>query len=1311
MAYQTVAQREAQFEAEMALNYPEQQTGFKGGFLSGHDSVGSWFSAGLSGLLLSKATSDNNQRKWYIQRNGIQFGKNELDKAISQYKEISKHRKLTKIEDEDLKEMVKRNSLLTRDLAHVYNTKGGDLDAPIDKEGQSFNKRWGVNTEDEAALSALIALFKERPSYVGGVFTAEIIKDLPITLLALLASVPTGGATGAAQGTSLVARTLNKLNNIQPAALRGLAKVGTGVASGSAIGASYEAAYSKLNEGTVKSKQVKAGAAFGAGFGVLMGLGVIGRTSKDLKLKQAGKAEEARIQAGPTYKQMVEAPEQEKVQSVINKKVPSEPTKEFASEAVDALYPAEEIKKVKKAAHQIYKEHNARLFPELQNGREYQVVTLKQAKDLGLPNIKDDVAVQSIVHKNVSHIVWQEGKISNEFKSFYKNYEKILGESFKDITPRQHLFMRDENSYRSYLMAAELAKVKQRLMPEVDADNATDAIKLKENEANNLALEELEKAYDDVVSEGMSSSDRDVQNVIDELRINRTSPEDVEVNQIPSAVSKGMDWLEANPRKKLGIATGAAAAGFLYTGNEEDLYGDVKGEPFQTALAAGLGVALGPKAYKLVKGKGLNPATMRIKAQIAKGLEVDSEIAKVWEFEAQLIINKLDKFKKEEVQTIINSIEGTKSASINMTQAMKDTQKEIETLLNTIGDAAVESGLIKDKNGILKMGMEGMDESTRGAFLNNYFPHLFRNMGRLTDDDLTIILGKLNDGSATKRKINATLAELREMVEKNPNLTKGLQLLSEKEAINVYVQGMSRAIIGRNALNAMEKLDLGFPENPRGVKLPALLKATDFELLKKGGKLSDQEITHYRNFSHPALKGYVAHNNIHHVLDDFFAVRHRGNIGEIREKVLSLNNALKRVFVFGSLFHTQALFMSGVYSMGITGALKGTFKVGKNTITKENARQGSRNISWTDMQLGETKFVELAKEAILDGLQIVNIRKQELTNPGKAQLDSVEHHFGRGGKAMGKAFDMIDTITWEYMHDRFKLAVYLKQKEKYLDQGVDAKLAGQKASEFANDAFGSLDWNNFATRLYQYAAENPNRVRSKIAAKAAQFVPLDKRRWLNLGLFAPDWTVSNIRIVYKTMTGLPTAGKAKFFQMTHKGNWESPEAKAAVKAWNAYAQYSIKAGVYTSALWWTMTELFSDEEPTMEGWWDFWSGENSGRLDLGGGESMVISKQIAEPIHWAQHPMHTFSNKTSVVPKTIAELMFNKQWFSLKQGMPLGPRLIDEDGTNHYAKWILGKTIPIVGKSVLDEDLDWQERFERVFTGFFGFPQYGDPEK
>ena len=582
MAYRTVAQREAQFEAEMARYLPEDNSGFVGGFLSGHNSVGSWFTSGLSGILASKAASDSNQRKWYIQRNGIQFGKNELDKAIKEYEELAKHRKLTELESEDYKEMVSRNTALTNDLQFVFDNKKGDLDAVIDKDGKSFNERWGVNTEDEAALGALIELFKQNPSYVGGVFTAEIIKDLPITLLALLASVPTGGSSGAAQSSRLVATTLNKLNNIQPAALRGLAKMGTGVAGGSAVGAGYEAAYSKLNQGSVKGNQVKAGAAFGAGFGILAGLGILGRTNKDLKAKQVQELQVKRGMAGGDridYKSMVQNAQKE---------TPVKPAnKEFASEAVDALYPAEEINRVKKAAHKIYTEHDTRIFPELKDGIEYRVVTLAQAKNLKLPNVRDDIPVQSIVKDNVSHIVWQEGKISNEFKNFYKNYEGILGESFNDITPSQHLFLRDENSYRSYLMAAELAKVKQRLMPEPQARTADEAIKIKENEANNMALNELERAYGEVEAEGMSASNRQVDELVEELKATRTTPDDIEVNTTPSIVNRSMTWLESNPRKKLGIAAGLAGGAYAVADKEEE-------EPFQQALAVGLGVALGP---------------------------------------------------------------------------------------------------------------------------------------------------------------------------------------------------------------------------------------------------------------------------------------------------------------------------------------------------------------------------------------------------------------------------------------------------------------------------------------------------------------------------------------------------------------------------------------------------------------------------------------------------------------------------------------------------------------------------------------------
>jgi len=64
----------------------------------------------------------------------------------------------------------------------------------------------------------------------------------------------------------------------------------------------------------------------------------------------------------------------------------------------------------------------------------------------------------------------------------------------------------------------------------------------------------------------------------------------------------------------------------------------------------------------------------------------------------------------------------------------------------------------------------------------------------------------------------------------------------------------------------------------------------------------------------------------------------------------------------------------------------------------------------------------------------------------------------------------------------------------------------------------------------------------------------------------------------------------------------------------------------------------------------------------------------------------------------------------MKKGFPMGPSIVDSDGEAHYGKWILGKFIPIVAKPIIADDLEWQERFERVFTGFFGFPQYGKPK-
>ena len=866
---------------------------------------------------------------------------------------------------------------------------------------------------------------------------------------------------------------------------------------------------------------------------------------------------------------------------------------------------------------------------------------------------------------------------------------------FSRLTPNDHKHLKDIDSWEVFWQAREKARIALHLEERAKAEvgqRVRYEKNSREQEVNVRAARELERAYLQRQEELLTPSERNINDVKDDIDA-RGAPDDIPINTEQGYAARASEYLGDKSKVGIGVAAGAAVGAYALSDKEE-------GDPLRNALVAGLAVGLGPKAYRALSGKSLNAISMAIKAQVARGLQIDAATAKVWELKAQRIIEKLDTLDKLTIDDVIEAIEtGTKMSGKNAKELNK-IKDDITSLLTVIGKAAVESGLIKDIDEVVKLTMREMNPETMGAFLNNYFPHLFVNMDKLTDEDIAKIFGRLKHLSQEKRTIRGTLKEIKAMMDlpegHKDKLSISLELLGAKDAINVYVQGMSRTIIGRNAVNSMLKLNLEVGDKA----MPALITLADLDILKKSKEYNVQEGLNYKTFDHPALEGYAAHNNVHSVLNDFFAISRRGGLGEIREKILQLNNGLKRIFVLGSMFHAQALFLSGVYSLGLVGAVK--------------------HLNWNRLALGSKDFNDALDDAIKHGLQAGDIIKQELVAPGIKEIDRLASKMGKGGALMGKAMGKIDHVTWKFLHDRFKLSAYMLHKERMMYDRVGGKkvrnkisdeVAGREAATFANDAFGSLDWNDFTARLYEYAAANPNRIRGKAANKLAQLLPVNKRRWLNLGLFAPDWTISNIRIIARTITGMPRMSKA-MLKRIQRGNWEGiPEAQAVVKAWNMYAAYSLRAGIYTSALWYAMTKAFSSEEPEMGDFWDFWTGENSGRLDLGDGESMVISKQIAEPIHWLQHPTHTLMNKTSIVPKTALEALFNKQWFSLKQGMPLGPRLVEEDGQQHYAKWLIGKGIPIVAKPIFDEDLDWTERVERVFTGFWGFPQYGDPEK
>jgi len=1245
----------AQRELERASIQEEPSFGsfFTGGFdFSDYDERQAWATQGLPGLILSKLYPEEDQRKWFLQRNSIQLGYKELNNIIEAYQNISNTRELTEEEEQELQEAISRKETLERDLNYVYDNEDGDLEAPIDEEGQSFNKRWGLETNDENAYADFLDLTVNHPGAMFGGLTAQIIKDAPLFAVSKLLGTVNKNFTVA----QLVANANAKINKIQPKLLRGLTKVSAGVGVGAGIGASYEAAYSKAEQGEVKPAKVATGAKFGATFGVLGGLAMLAKGPKKPK---------------DTTKSNLK--ENETKENIIKTLDDQEEVKDFAETEV---------------------------FPETPHKIIKSTETTKTGRGLESVVQKDGTIVTRV----------NEAILKNEHKNIVKQLNKVIrkgpkaitkavkGIPLKDLTPRVIANIRNYEAFRMMRLAQEKAKGILIL------ENAKNNTKVNPNQldeaAEIAALNEFRKI--DEQRRGLPPEQPVGEGFLEAQKIIQQRQGGVDKVEVAPPSTPVQDFIAAN--KKVGLGIGAVA-GYVLAGEDDKVAG----------VALGLGaVAFGPGAYKAVSSTSLKASALKAKLSLAKDVENFSQLSKELEAQMQFVLDKIDEVfpSFDEGRALINAIE-TNTISKLPTKAQRDLARSVVTVLDIIGDEAVKSGVLKSKQDVKGMVLHRMaSKEDQAHVLHNYFPHIFsKDLDEAVIQRLTEFYLK-NSNNAKVRTIRGTIKAIQD----NPEFAEIAPYLIDdpKRALTSYVQSMTRTIYARNLLNSMADLDI----SATGERyLPALMSKNVFEIIKgrklEDGGISKQQALNYVEFDHPTLKGYVAHNDVRGIVNDHFAIIRKGGVREFAEGVLKLNNGLKRIFIFGSLFHGQALMLSMFYTLGPFGFFN---TLAKNVAIKDAKGNiiGRKDISLADLQVGSGEFKSLALEAIRDGLQIINVKRTDLVSPGFADVEKFFEAGGFVGKNINKVFKKLDYVTWEYMHDRFKLAAYVRKKELLMTKDkLDAETAGKIASEFANDAFGSLNWEGFAVKLLNYANNNQGKIRGRLAEIGADMLPVNKRRWLNLALFAPDWTVSNLRIVGRFFSIGGKILSNKFLDKIHKGDdaaWKTKEGKELLAAWKLYAMYTARAGAITSGMWWGITELVSDKEASADGLWDFWFGPDSGKLDLGNGESMVISKQIAEPFHWVQHPRHTLLNKMSIVPKTLVEGMFNKQWISLKKGFPMGPAITDENG-NHVAQWLLGKAIPISVKPLVDPNLPFSEKILRFVGGFFGFPQYNPPPK
>jgi hypothetical protein len=1288
------------------------KSGFFEGFVGDYEDFGSWFSSGLTGLLFSELLPEDQQKDLYIKRNSVNYGLQKIEETIQAFTELNNIRGLSDNENNTLNELILRRNMMKEELGVVYKNYNGDIDAPIDEEGKSFNDRWGVSGEEAGVIEFVNSLL-QNPKYAAGMFSAEIVKDLPLSVLSYFGLTAKGTS-----GVSLYEKIYNGINKIQPKALRGITKVGAPVVAGAGAGAGYEASYSLLNEGKINKANTIAGAEFGAAFGLLGSAGLFAKnfSKSDLAKKDVDEPDflederpdetkEATPQEVKEADEQTQEPIRVKVselnEAATGKKPKKTTDKDFplgknepVSEVLDSTLSKKDIEDAENFLKNALDNHESLLFPQL--------------KGYKIKEMPDDYGSDRGATLDGDTILWNSKQVKKDFNDLQDSLKNTpIGQvnkgAFNGLTGNLHKYIRSPFAYSLFQLAHEKANlILNRQGRTADSFPASrDDARYggekgraeKQKAIVQMALEELNRMDNQhnlgLVDKSVVAANRamvpyregkDLFPIDFDERLRGVKKDEVIPYKEPN--SQLMNFLE---NRKALATFGLAAAG--YASGEEDA-------PYRAAAGALFALG-GPALYRKMTEVNVSQTIAKARYQASLAAEGNAVFAEQLEFIANTLGDRIAKqVNQADMPSFLEALEtGAKDVNGRHKKLLQD-WRDIHRMFWRIGN---EDGLwAKSKLGHQRFGT---------TMLSNYVSHIIKGkidkktgrtipLSTQEKEDLIrkqakalIVKGTDDTVHRLPRKLLGTIEELRKQ---------GYDVVDDpRDILSIYSRSLGRALFGRKMLKQFKEIDLS---NTRDKPQPALFTDEEFSKFVKLGKLEPDDAKLYSEFDHPSLKGYKVHANVKNILDDYFEIERTGGANDFFNGLLKVNNALKRVFVFGSLFHAQALFLSGVYSMGLTGAIKGVFGKGKL----------NNNTSWHQLKLGDGDMEAIFKEAKKGGLIVGNTRMQELVNPGKIEIDKVLDRLGGFGVAGKKAFSKLDDVTWNYLHDRFKIAAYLRQKEILMRKGMGEARANKEAATFANDAFGSLNWDRFATQLNEYAYKNPGKLRSKIASNVAKILPKNKRKWLNLGLFAPDWTISNLRIVGRTFWNAPKV-TTELVKRVHKGKWSSKDAKEMVQAWNMYAAYSARAGIYTSMLWWTMTEMFSDKEPTAAGLFDFWFGEQSGKLDLGGGESQVISKQIAEPIHFIQHPQHTLLNKMSIIPKTMMEGFFNKQWFSMKKGFPMGPAIVDDD-ESHYGRWILGKFIPIVANPIITDDLPFEERVERVITGFFGFPQYGKPQ-
>ena len=1343
LGFVAISNNKSPEEIEATFQYYENvapQYAELGGFKQGFDDV---HSIAYEGWKKLNRSEDENKNAWMerqVEEWGGMVGFTDSVNLEEYYKQIENIRALTEIEEGDRQANMSAMENFKGDMYDAYDNESGDI--------SDVQSKYGYDVEQLGVLNGLAEMGKMAftdTGYLAGSVTGMIAKDPELLLLGAF-RIPAMAGQLTARATQLATMALK----VQPKYVQGLSKaiqsqrgraaIGRGV-EGGVYGGVYEALHDLTFDGHIQAENLERGIALGTLLGTAFG-GLSKNTGKQSWLLNKMTSENA----AKNIQQLKYSLQDPNLKFRKSEGIAGEGVLSFEKGWQQKLA---DIKAQNKGY--VYNKTTKTYEPPVAANAKPKIDA--NGQDVNAENVNPDFRAKVPPKAKLPDGLDNATKI----EYWKKRAEQLIEFEKNNIgSPTQVLY--DDYILTGMSKKQATAKINEKLDKDINAiENKLlgkgNKEKYTREEASAIAAKEhvrkLEKRnLDFVKKEGINKhspsskkwgTEREAD--LGRTRIGEGVDPDVVIKtsqDFSHLFKEGVNKLPDITTAQYLKAGGAGAVAGLVIAEEDKTYGGLLG------LTAGL--------ILRNRIKPINVSQAQVRLRMYSVMNQGEGISKTLQMQAGKTVAVLHQVLKNK-NSQVNSLEflsylenySKKSRVIDGIDFGLKGRKKLDPEVQN----AIEAyrGLMKDFEAVAKeLGVFG-----DGQLQKDYVTHIFRQGNKLAEGDIAPFIRALNkkgsnlDSTSTFSNPRTLIKNIIELQKsgKYPNLETDIFKI-----LDAYTRSMSKAIAGRNITNQLEIT--GFLDGRNAFSM--IITPREFARIvdvPDVGKMSLQNYAvdklGYQVSNHPALKGKLIHPLMKNSIDDFYAPE-IGTEG-LLNKLLLVNNGMKRIAVSFSFFHAQSLVFSGIYAgaLGeglaagmslITGGARGKAalkrfnfvrRVAKGEFESYGRDANGKPIVKTNIHgreadggvVGQEVLQEMAEEGLGLGL-----KASEYVDAG---YNTVKSFMEKYAPPLDKVQTFVDKWTWDKTHDILKMFTYLTVKGRMMEakprgvgkilpvlskirgkdlgtwKAMDEAEARSSAAAFVNDAFGGQSHSKLAMEWQQKAIANANNPKGTLYNMIALWTTPSKAKYSNLVLFSPDWKISNLRIGFRGL------GMTKdLLGKISKGQKLTPKEMA---EWNIYMGYLVRGFVSTSAVAYVLHDWINDsgEEFDLDNFW------LNGRLPLDSGEEMVVSKQIAEPMHWIKSPVQTFLNKSSTLPKVGLEMLFNKEYISMKNGNLIGP-VMDKRDAKKMSLYALGKVTPISlskAKQALEDDEDTYTVgtvVKQTMFGSIGLPIYGRPD-